>query len=107
MAMDRSTGKQITGRDEIEQSISEILGTQPGDRIMNAAYGADTLSLVDIPLDGSGKAKITQNTADAIRKWEPRMKITKVAFEAAADGTVIQTLHGTIVTTRESIIVRR
>ena len=106
MAMDIDTGKEITGAAEIEQSINSILETIPGDRYMRADYGSELFELTDIGMDASGKARFAQAVSEAIRRFEPRVRITRVAFEGTP-GELVQTVYGTIKTTNQQIIVRR
>lgn len=106
MAMDIDTGKAISGAAEIEQSINGILATIPGDRYMRAEYGSGLFELVDVGMDASGKARLAQAVGESLRRFEPRVKITKVAFEGTP-GELVQTVYGTIRTTNEQIILRR
>ena len=106
MAMDRETGKEITGIAEIEQAVDEILDTVPGDRIMRADYGAALFELVDRGMDASGKAAFAQVVGDALRRFEPRIKVTQVLFEGSP-GELRQTVYGTVRTTSEQITVKR
>jgi phage baseplate assembly protein W len=105
-AMDRQTGKAILGRDEIEQSIDEILSTNRGDRVMRADYGSDLLDLVDVGMNASGKAKLSQATADAIARHEPRVRITRVIARAQA-GELHYEVHGEVNATAAQIRVQR
>ena len=106
-AMDRDTGKAITGAEEIRQSVRTILGTIPGERVMRAEYGSELYDLTDIPLNGSGRARVTQATAGALTQWEPRLRITRVVFSGLdATGQIVQEIHGTVTATREEIKVR-
>ena len=107
-AMHRATGKAITGAEEIEQSVSEILDTVPGDRIMRADYGSGIFELVDnAGMDASGKMKLAQAGGEALRRFEKRIKVTRIAFEASSDGTITQTIYGTVRSTSERIVVQR
>jgi uncharacterized protein len=106
MAMHRETGKEITGMAEIEQAVDEVLDTVPGDRIMRADYGSGLFELVDVGLDSSGKARIAQAVGDALRRFEPRVKVSRVAFEGSA-GEIKQTVYATVRTTNEQITVKR
>jgi Bacteriophage baseplate protein W len=106
MAMDRETGKEITGLAEIEQAVDEVLDTVPGDRIMRADYGSEIFELVDRGMDSSGTARVTQAVADALRRFEPRVKVSKVVSEGSA-GELRQTIYGTVRTTSDQITVTR
>ena len=105
-AMHRTTGKRIEGLEEIEQSVDEILETIPGDRVMRADYGSELYTLTDVGMDASGKTRIYQAVAGALRKFEPRLKISRVTVEGEP-GEVTQTLYGTVLTTNEQVKIRR
>lgn len=105
-AMDKTTGKAIHDAEEIRQSVQEIIRTVPGDRVMRAEYGSELLNLTDVALNASGRARITQATAGAIAKWEPRLKMQRVVFTQQDAGSVVQEVQGTVVTTRENISIR-
>jgi phage baseplate assembly protein W len=105
-AMDRRTGKPLSGREEIEQSIDEILSTPRGERVMRADYGSDLFLLVDIGMDASGKAKLAQATADAIARHERRVRITRVVTRAEP-GELHYDVHGETTTGRTAVLVKR
>lgn len=99
-SMDRKTGRAISNNDELEQSIDEILGTPLGSRIMHAEYGSNLFDLIDnVGLSPSGRAQVAQSCADAIRRWEPRIRLDRVTTEGTADGNITQTLYGTVTAT--------
>ena len=102
MAMDAETGKELTGLEEIEQSVDTILGTTPGDRVMRADYGSELFELTDVGMDGSGKARFAQAVGVALQKFEPRVSVTKVDFEGEP-GAMTQTVRGTVRTTSDQI----
>lgn len=106
MAMDVDTGKEITGLGEIEQSVNRILETIPGDRYMRAEYGSALFELTDIGMDASGKARMAQAVSEAVRRFDPRVKISRVTFEGTP-GEIVQTVYGTVKQTNQQIIVRR
>lgn len=107
-AMDRNTGKSISNDAELEQSIDEILGTSLGDRIMHAEYGSNLFELIDnVGLSASGRAKVAQSCAEAIRRWEPRIRLDRVTTEGTSDGEITQTLYGTVASTGARIKVQR
>lgn len=105
MAMDRETGAEVTGLAEIEQSIDTVLGTIPGDRVMRADYGSGLFELTDVGMDASGKAKFAQAVGEALQKFEPRVVVSKVDFEAEP-GAMTQTVRGVVRTTSEQVAVK-
>lgn len=109
MAMHRETGKEVTGIEEIEQSIDTILGTTPGDRVMRADYGSELFELTDVGMDASGKARFAQAVGVALQKFEPRVVVTKVDFAVDLEdepGTMKQTVIGHVRATSEQVAVK-
>lgn len=43
------TGKRLSGADHLRQSVSDILTTPVGSRVLVRDYGSDLFSLVDNP----------------------------------------------------------
>lgn len=106
MAMDRESGKEVLGLEEIEQSIDTILGTLLGDRVMRASYGSDLFALTDIGMDPSGKARITQSIGQALRTFEPRVRITRVVYDGEP-GEVVATVQGVVPRSGQRVSVQR
>lgn len=85
--MDRNTGKPLSAIDHLRQSIADILTTPIGSRVMRRDYGSALFELIDQPMNPLGLLRLYAATADAIRRWEPRIRLTRVAVaggEAAA-----------------------
>ena len=95
IGMDRNTGKQLDGEAHIAQSITDILTTPIGTRVMREDYGSRLFELVDAPLTGGGRLLWLAATAGAIRRWEPRVLLKRVSVSAdGAAGGVRLTLDG-------------
>ncbi len=77
--MNKTTGKPITGADHIAQSIADILTTPLGSCVMRRNYGSRLFELLDAPLGKALPALLVAATAGAIRKWEPRVSLTRVS----------------------------
>ena len=101
------TGRARSGIDHLRASIQDILTTPVGSRVMRREYGSRLFELVDNNLNALTLAQIYAATADALSKWEPRLKVTRVsATSAAADlalGKVSLTLEGEYLPDGESI----
>lgn len=80
-AMDRTTGRAIGGEAEIGQSVAEILTTPKGSCIMRHEFGSDLFKLVDAPLGRALPLLLFAATAIAIRRWEHRVRPTRVSVE--------------------------
>lgn len=75
--MDRSTGKPMGGDAHLAQSIGDILSTPIGSRVMRRDYGSALFQLIDQPMNALGRLRIIAAAADAIRRWEPRIRLTR------------------------------
>ncbi|EHJ7787383.1 GPW/gp25 family protein [Campylobacter coli] len=62
----------------IEESIKDILITPLGSRVMRPEYGSLLYTLIDRKIDDDFKIKLTRYTAEAISKWEKRVKLKGV-----------------------------
>lgn len=76
------TGGTLDGLDHLRQSVRNILTTPLNSRVMRRDYGSALPDLVDSNLDGLTLAKIYAATADALRRWEPRLRVTNVEVKA-------------------------
>lgn len=89
------TGKPLSGIEHLKQSIADILTTPIGSRVMRREYGSKNFQLVDRPLDNNLKIEIISASAEALDRWEPRFKLTKiVVYGAGSDGNILLDIEG-------------
>lgn len=90
--MDVSTGKPISDEAHLAQSIADILSTPIGSRVMRRDYGSLLFELIDKPINGAIRLLLQAATAIALRRWEPRLQLTRVtlAGEPAAGRLTIR-----------------
>ncbi len=69
--------------DHIRESILQILGTRPGERLMNPEFGSKLNDLVFEQNDEVLKGLIRHYVIDAIKRWERRVVINGVTFDDA------------------------
>lgn len=69
---------------EILQNIRTILATPVYSVPLNRSFGVNA-EVVDMPLP-IAQAKIGQEIVTAIRKYEPRVTVTRITWEADQDG---------------------
>lgn len=93
--MDAKTGKPLGGVEHLRQSIRDILTTPIGTRGMLREYGSRLFELIDAPTNRSTLLAIYAATIEAIERWEPRIKITRVFATAAEPGAVTLSIVGT------------
>ncbi|EEQ2722922.1 GPW/gp25 family protein [Escherichia coli] len=100
------TGKRLSGVAHLRQSVSDILNTPVGSRVLVRDYGSDLFELLDSPRDDLLRLRIIAATATALAHWEPRLKVSKVIVtfpedeaECVVDITGTNTETGTQVST--------
>lgn len=76
--MDINTGKRISRDEHLKQSIRNILTTPIGSRVMRRSYGCGVFGLLDQPTNPLLTAKMQVAIAEALRKYEPRIRFTRV-----------------------------
>lgn len=81
-------GRAIDGVDHLRQSIIDILTTYPGERIMRPEYGSRIRDLIDRPVNAGWLADLYFSVAQAITRWEPRVRVVRVAAEMPRPGHV-------------------
>ena len=99
--MSRENGKQLEYMDHLRQSIIDILTTPIGTRVHRRDYGSILPRLVDRPVNTSLVQEVITGVADALEKWEPRVKLERIRLVSAEPGeltlqmTAIRLVDGT------------
>lgn len=96
MYMNRHTGNAMVETDHIRQSISDILTTPKGSRVMRREYGSLLFDLIDQAANAIGKMRLMAASVDAITRWETRIKVKKVSVEASMSGKVNIVIDATL-----------
>lgn len=91
---DADTGKRLAGGEHLVQSISDILLTPRGSRVLLREYGSDLYKLVDAPQDDILRVRIIRESATALERWEPRLRLSRVAVTFVRAGEFMLTLTG-------------
>ncbi len=100
--MNRETGADISELDHIGQSISDILTTRIGTRIMRREYGSLLPELVDHPFNDATRLRLYAGTVMALMRWEPRISLSRVQFLGAnLQGQSVLELEGSVVDSNE------
>ena len=68
----------VTGSTDIEQSISIILGTMPGERVMRPNFGCRAWELVFAPNEAETHGLLVLYVRQALEFWEPRIELREV-----------------------------
>ncbi len=80
--LNMQSGRAVGGLDHLRQSVENILITPIGSRVMRREYGSGLADLIDQNLTPLTLAQIYAASVDALRKWEPRLRVTRVQAEA-------------------------
>jgi len=92
--MNAATGKHLDGLAHLRQSISDILRTPLGTRVMRREYGSGLFELIDRPVNRTWLVEAYAAVVAALDRWEPRFKLKKIKMQAVAAGTVTLDLTG-------------
>ena len=76
--------EMVSGHEEVHQSLLILLGTQPGERVMQPEFGCDLLQFV---FEEAGQNLINEMTgviSDAILYHEPRITLDQLQIEESS-----------------------
>ena len=92
--MDRNTGKRTDGNAWISQAVGDVLTTPLGTRVMRRDYGSLLPMLLDQPLNPRTIIQIYAATAQAIARWIPILKLSRVELVVGALGKADLLIEG-------------
>ncbi|MGS0943716.1 GPW/gp25 family protein (plasmid) [Pseudomonas luteola] len=78
--MNKNTGLSLTDLEHLQQSISDILTTPIGSRVMRRSYGSDLFELIDKPLNDATALEAKAVAVMALMRWEPRISLTRIGL---------------------------
>lgn len=109
--INKDTGKGLDGKDHLRQSIGDILNTRIGTRVMRRDYGSELPNLIDNPVNDEFAVDLYVALADALAKWEPRIRLREASMKVVAQGVIEFSLTGDYlpdgkVITLDGIVVR-
>lgn len=96
MGMNSANGRALTGNDHIRQSLTDILATPLGTRVMRRDYGSLIPELIDQPLNNANLLRLYSAAVVAIAQWEPRVKINRVTRSLSSAGQTTLSIEATI-----------
>jgi phage baseplate assembly protein W len=82
--MDRHTGRWIGGWPHTGQSLTDVVDTELGSRVLRRMYGSDPDTLQDKPQNRQLITKVVMAIAVPVRRWEPRVELAHVAIAVAS-----------------------
>lgn len=80
------TGGVVAGDAHLRQSLRDLLTTPIGTRVMRRDYGSRIPELIDAPMNAGVLADLVATTAEAIRKFEPRIVLKRVVVRSIEAG---------------------
>ncbi|SMC43095.1 hypothetical protein SAMN06297251_102137 [Fulvimarina manganoxydans] len=96
VGINRQVGRPLTGWEHVEQSIAVILTTPIGSRVMRREFGSEVPALIDRPMTNRVILAVYAATANALRRWEPRFRLTRCQLQQASlTGELSIALFGT------------
>jgi uncharacterized protein len=96
LGVDRRGGLALArDQDDVEQAISIILSTAPGERPMRPEFGCGVHDYVFDVVDAGTLGRMEEQIRTALARWEPRIDVLGIDFEhdAAADGPLAVTIQ--------------
>lgn len=89
VGVNRNTGDALGGYQHLMQSIIDIMTTKIGTRVMRRDYGSEIPDLIDRPQGNDTVLEVTMALGEALEKWEPRFRLSRVAItDAGPDGVM-------------------
>ena len=101
--MSNQNGKYLDDLEHLKQSIVDILTTPIGSRVICRDYGSKLFQLTDQPINRDLFPKIYAAVAEAINKWEPRLKLDQVRIVSIKEGHIILSLVGIYLVTQQKV----
>lgn len=83
--MHRATGRRIDSADHLRQSVTDIITTPIGSRVMRRTYGSLVPALLDQPHNAALAARVSAAAVSAIMRWEPRIAVRLVKLTTDPD----------------------
>lgn len=86
IGMNRNSGLNIGDIDHIRQSISDVLTTPQGSRVMRRDYGSLISTLIDQSQNPALRLKMMAAVYGAVMRWEPRVTLNAISISTQIDG---------------------
>ena len=103
--MNRITGKRLSGVDHIKQSIIDILTTPRLSRVMRRLYGSTIKELIDSPANDSGISQLIAAIADALYRYETRIRVKKIEIEKMQTGLIEITVYCVYADSQQELVL--
>ncbi|MBB1200564.1 baseplate assembly protein [Enterobacteriaceae bacterium 89] len=103
LGMQRDTGLQLNDSAHIRQSVSDILRTPVGSRVMRRDYGSLLSAMIDQPQTPALELQIRVACYMALLQWEPRIQLTSITTERQFSGQMVVNVEGQLRDSGESL----
>lgn len=100
------TGGSLDGAAHLVQSITDILTTPIGSRIMRPEYGSRIFDLIDRPVNPEFLVDLYYEAVVAIKRWEPRVRVIRIRAEKVTQGQIVLALEAVLRLKGERIDLR-
>ncbi|MBI0277271.1 GPW/gp25 family protein [Hafnia alvei] len=94
IGMNAINGYQITDDDHIRQSVTDILITPIGSRVMRRHYGSQVNEIIDQPQGDITSMRMMSAIYTALLLWEPRISITDIVIANTAPDRATAKISG-------------
>ena len=92
--MNINNGQNISEIAHIKQSVTNILTTPIGSRVMRRDYGSRLFEKIDRPLNGELIAEIYYDITESLFIWEPRFELEQIIIQNIGKGKIIIDIIG-------------
>lgn len=92
VGVDPVTGATIRGEAHLRACLADILSTRIGSCVMDRDYGSRVPATLDAPINRHTVADVVAGTAEAVRRWEPRVTLKRVVVQGAEVGRLTMDL---------------
>lgn len=103
--MSRQNGLYLDDINHLKQSIVDILSTPIGSRVLNRDYGSNLYKLIDEPVNTYLYQKIYAAVVEALDRWEPRIKVTKLSILSVLEGKITLKIDADYLIKQEKISI--
>jgi uncharacterized protein len=95
----------VDGVEEVEQSLTILFGTSPGERPLRPRFGCDVKRFLFQSTDLTTLTEIQDTLSSAILHWEPRIQVNGIQVDASGypDGVLTVSLDYTLIATNSRI----
>ncbi len=82
----------VSGPEAIERSMTMVLSTAPGERVMRPDFGCAIWNLLFDPVNDNTLGLMAESVRQALAQWEPRIDVTSVGATPDPDEPGVVTI---------------